>query len=287
MRALLPTIFLCLCALSVQAASDAACLRQPLDLELHRQGNTVDIRISNCSDFPVTASLYLNSPNLRTDAPNARAVVTVPANRQIGAMRARIADTNRHWNQPPFMDWTWGNANARHDDDYRYRLPFAPRATFRILQGYHGSFSHDGLESYTIDFDMPVGTPVYAARQGTVVKVVKHNDKGCFEAGCGNHANYIVVMHADGTTGEYYHLQKNGAIVTPGEYIRRGQHIGYSGNTGHTALRHLHFGVYRPVGWGKTESIPTRFATDKGMLENLQQWAWYRVPASDGTGTGP
>lgn len=261
-----------------QAATTPECFAQPLSLALERNGQNVAITLSNCSDFPVTASLFLNASNLRAQAPRSRAIVTVaPHSRQL-AMQARIVNTNRAWRQRPFMDWTWGNHEARHDDRVVYRLPFSPGSTFRILQSYNGSFSHDGLERYTLDFDMPVGTPVHAARAGTVVKVVKHNSKGCFRRGCGAHANYIVVMHADGTTGEYYHLQKNGARVTPGQKVARGQRIGTSGNTGHTALRHLHFGVYRPVGWGRTASIPTRFATSSGVQDRLRQWSRYRQP---------
>ena len=88
------------------------------------------------------------------------------------------------------------------------------------------------------DFRMSEGTPVHAARGGIVARVVESNDKGCWEDGCGQYANFIVIMHDDGTTGEYYHLQQDGALIEVGDKVVEGQKIGYSGNTGHTALPH-------------------------------------------------
>ena len=60
-----------------------------------------------------------------------------------------------------------------------------------------------GLEEFAIDVDMPIGTPVHAARAGVVARVEESHSKGCWEDGCGKYANYIVILHGDGTTGEY------------------------------------------------------------------------------------
>jgi len=76
-----------------------------------------------------------------------------------------------------------------------------------------------------------------------------------------------VILHDDGTTGEYFHLKRNGVLVRTNQRIEQGNLIGYSGNTGHTTTPHLHFAVYRPGSWGKFESLPFRFATRDGIIE--------------------
>ncbi|MCG8433237.1 MAG: M23 family metallopeptidase [Gammaproteobacteria bacterium] len=124
---------------------------------------------------------------------------------------------------------------------------------------------------------MPVGTPVYAARGGVVVDVEESNFKGGWKRGYGKYANYIVIQHADGSTGEYYHLSQHGAYVEQGDTVHEGQLIGLSGNTGHTAMPHLHFGVYHADTWGKTKSIKVRFKSRDGIIENPRRGRRYSV----------
>jgi len=100
-----------------------------------------------------------------------------------------------------------------------------------------------------------------------VARVEESHDIGCWEEGCGRHANYIVILHDDGTTGEYYHLSRDGALVTAGDRVEAGDRIGLSGNTGHTTMPHLHFAVYRAGAWGRTQSLPVRFAHRGGIIE--------------------
>ncbi|HZD53275.1 MAG TPA: M23 family metallopeptidase, partial [Woeseiaceae bacterium] len=129
-----------------------------------------------------------------------------------------------------------------------------------------------------VDFDMPEGTPVYAARGGLVARIEESHSRGCWKDGCGGYANYIVILHDDLTTGEYYHLQHDGALVEPGERVAAGQKIGLSGNTGHTTMPHLHFAVYRAAEWGKTQSVPVRFATASGIVDHPRRGARYEAP---------
>jgi murein DD-endopeptidase MepM/ murein hydrolase activator NlpD len=170
-----------------------------------------------------------------------------------------------------------GEINAVHDDDYLYSLPFQSGRTFRLLQGYGSRFSHTGLEEFAIDVDMPVGTAVHAARPGIVAQTQAANSKGCWDDGCGRWANFIVILHSDGTTGEYYHLMHNGVIVAVGDAIARGQKIGYSGNTGHSTRPHLHFAVYRATESGDTQSIAVRFDSANGIIARPRHGKRYRA----------
>ena len=178
-----------------------------------------------------------------------------------------------------YFDWTIGNRDAVHDDAHVYQLPYASGRSYRVIQGYGSRFSHTGLEQFATDFRMDEGTPVHAARGGVVARTEESNSIGCWRDGCGAHANYVVILHADGTTGEYYHLQQNGALVDVGERVFAGQKIALSGNTGHTTIPHLHFAVYRAVDWGNTQSIPVRFSSADGMIERTRRGGRYQATA--------
>jgi len=172
-------------------------------------------------------------------------------------------------------DWTVGPLDPDHDDQYAYRLPYGDGVSYPILQSYGSRLSHQGQEFFTLDFRMPEGTLVHAARDGVVVLVEESNDAGCWADGCGRLANYVVVLHRDGTTSEYFHLKKDGVLVEPGTRVSVGQPIAVSGNTGYTTTPHLHFGVYRAGSNGRTQSIGVRFLTRSGIVQELRPGARY------------
>lgn len=167
-----------------------------------------------------------------------------------------------------------------HDDSYLYRLPYADEASWVVVQSWGSPLSHTGSEHFTIDFAMPIGTPVHAAREGVVIGVEQVHERGCWSNGCARFANYVVIRHSDGTVGEYFHLNKDGVIVTEGDRVKRGQLIAFSGNTGYTNSPHLHFGVYTTTADGRRRSIDIRFVTATGVLSRPRAGNRYRTAAS-------
>ena len=159
-----------------------------------------------------------------------------------------------------------GAIDPDHDDGYLYRLPYGRDESFPVIQGYDSKLSHRGVERFTVDFGMPVGTPVYAARDGVVALVEDSHAVGCAREECGRFANFVVVLHADGTTGEYFHLERGSAVVHRGQRVERGQLLAHSGNTGFSTAPHLHFGVYRLGRDGHTESLAVRFGARGGAV---------------------
>ncbi|GAA0853954.1 M23 family metallopeptidase [Aliiglaciecola litoralis] len=157
------------------------------------------------------------------------------------------------------FNWSPGNMYAQHNDQYRYSLPYAANQKYPIVQGYGGGWSHNGASKYALDFDMPIGTPVHAAREGTVIDLTQHHRKGGAHRRFAKYANFVTVLHDDDTTGEYYHLRYQGAAVKVGDKVLVGDLIGYSGNTGFSSMPHLHFAVYKAKSHGKFESIPVQF----------------------------
>ncbi|CAN5209371.1 hypothetical protein BH24PSE2_BH24PSE2_02080 [soil metagenome] len=245
-------------------------------IEAIERDGLVDIVARNLKSWPVTVSLRARTTNLRPDGRNP-STRTIDAHERRRLMRLWPIDDTRSWGYRYVYDWTVGSLSPRHDETYLYRLPFGDSRRYRVLQGFDTGFTHNGLEKFTVDFDVPIGTPVHAAREGVVVRVEESNDRSCFGDGCGRHANYIVILHPDGTTGEYYHLDRNGALVEVGETVRRGQPIGLSGNTGNSTMPHLHFGVYRADDWGQTRSLPFRFVTTEGVVSRPRRGRRYGV----------
>ena len=159
-------------------------------------------------------------------------------------------------------------------DTYVYELPFKEGTSHKVVQGYGGMFSHKYKAA--LDFSMPVGTPVYAAREGSVYGYKDDSEEGGPLPKYNGRANYIVIKHEDGSFGCYWHLQKNGVSVKKGK-VKKGQLIGYSGNTGFVLRPHLHFAVKRKLNYQKDSFVRTKFKTDKGIVL-LEKGESYRKP---------
>lgn len=140
-----------------------------------------------------------------------------------------------------------GSIAASHQPDRPYRPPFAPGAEFIIGQAFGGSFSHTEPHAWhAVDIAMPIGTPIHAARAGVVMDSARwFHRSGDNRERYGPRANFIRILHDDGTMAVYAHLDYAGVRVHPGERVARGQYIGRSGNTGFSSGPHLHFVVQK------------------------------------------
>jgi len=96
----------------------------------------------------------------------------------------------------------------------------------RSSPGGIGSTNHEG-----IDIAVPEGTPVRAAKSGTVI-MASYN---------GGYGNYTCIDHGSGLSTCYAH--QSSFAVSAGQRVSQGQVIGYSGNTGSSTGPHLHFEV--------------------------------------------
>ncbi len=85
-----------------------------------------------------------------------------------------------------------------------------------------------------VDFRAPIGTPITAVEDGKVRAV---GNNGRIQYG-----RYIVIEHPNNLSSLYAHLSSQ--TVKNGETVKRGQIIGYSGNSGYAFGAHLHFTVY-------------------------------------------
>jgi len=146
-----------------------------------------------------------------------------------------------------------------------YQLPFA--APVRVDQGPGGQFSHDDAQNFdAVDFALPEGTPVLAARDGVVMQVEGDFDKaGLDKEQYGGRSNFIRILHGDGTMAVYAHLKPEGVLVRMGESVKAGERIGLSGNTGFSTAPHLHFVVQVNAGM-QLVSVPFEMTGPLGIL---------------------
>ena len=267
-------VVLCLLPVLGDVSAREPCALDWVCVDAKEAAEHVEIHVRNLQPYPITISLRARTSNLK---PSGRRTVTqtIHGNDSFVLLRMSSIDEDKSWNYRYWYDWAIGSLNVDHDDDYLYRLPYAIGRSYYVLQGFGSRFSHRGLERYAVDFYMKEGTPVHAAREGVVVRTVEEHSRGCWEDGCGKFANFIVILHSDGSTGEYYHLQRNGSLVEPGDYVERGQRIGRSGNTGHTTMPHLHFAVYEAAEWGNTRSLPIRYASANGIVKRPRHGGRY------------
>lgn len=123
-----------------------------------------------------------------------------------------------------------------------YSIPYKARAVARRCTA-PSHFSTPGSR-FCIDFYLPQGTPILAARQGLVVEVESRYSKSYSNKSFMDKCNYIVILHDDGQESIYAHLAWRSITVKKGDKVKRGQAIGLSGQTGYATYPHLHFGVY-------------------------------------------
>ena len=266
------------CALSMAAPviSEARCTEDPFEIKPIKDDGRVELHAVNSSDVPITITLQVWTRYMKAD--RSRTVTeTVPPNESQLFIVLSETDQNKNSRYGYDCASTIGSIDAKHDDNLLYRLPYATGKSYYVLQGYGSRLSHTGPEEYTVDFKMREGTAVHAARGGIVVKMQESHSRGCWRDGCGKYANYIVLLHDDWTTGEYYHLQQYGALVELGDRVVAGQKIGLSGDTGNSALPHLHFGVYRAAPWGKFHSVPVHFSSLDGIVRKPRRGGRYQA----------
>lgn len=120
----------------------------------------------------------------------------------------------------------------------------------RLTQEYgHTAFAHRAYKSQFhngADFHAPLGTPILAADNGEVIAV---GNTGRLQYG-----KYIVIKHENNLSTLYAHLSSQ--TVIKGQWVKGGELIGYTGNTGYSFGPHLHFSVY----WApsvRLENIPS------------------------------
>jgi murein DD-endopeptidase MepM/ murein hydrolase activator NlpD len=234
-----------------------------------QNGDTITVRVESKYLREFTVTLEATLENMTPSRPVPFTVESAGRSSFV-LVRFEVTDKSQRWryNYQPY--WQFGARRATTSNDADYAMPFGP-GRYVVMQGPRGTFSHfAGSESENaVDWTVPEGTIVCAAREGRVVGVKQDSDVGGADRSFRPFANYIVVRHADGTFAEYVHLQKDGAMVKLGDEVTTGQPIGLSGQTGFASKPHLHFDAFQAVDGKRKISLPFRLKTKEGVFTEL------------------
>jgi murein DD-endopeptidase MepM/ murein hydrolase activator NlpD len=107
----------------------------------------------------------------------------------------------------------------------------------RLVSGYgmrmHPIYKVKKLHA-GVDFAAPIGTPIYATGDGEVT-LVRNSLSG--------YGKQVEISHGFGFKTKYAHMSKY--IVKMGQKVKRGEIIGYIGNTGASTGPHLHYEIHK------------------------------------------
>lgn len=168
------------------------------------------------------------------------------------------AGSSHPMNVHKWTAWSWrpgminGTINSK---TVSWPLKGKPKISF----GPEEAETHKGENSYGYDFNVPIGTPVYAMEAGKIIRIIQHflgphQDKTRMDE-----TNTIEVLHPDGTVARYSHLTPESAKVKLCQDIKEGQLLAESGNVGYSKGPHLHVDIFRPVDGERHRTIPLKF----------------------------
>ena len=121
---------------------------------------------------------------------------------------------------------------------------------YRIHPIYKVRKKHPG-----VDFSAKKGTPIYASADGIVISNDVFGGRGF--------GKHITISHGFGYHTLYAHMDK--AIKKRGQRVKRGDLIGYIGNTGRSTAPHLHYEVIKngrrvnPINYFFNDLSPTQY----------------------------
>ncbi|MGI1823059.1 murein hydrolase activator EnvC family protein [Exiguobacterium sp. TRN 1102] len=114
---------------------------------------------------------------------------------------------------------------------------FQRPASGRLSQGWGAASGANGYSFHNgLDIAGPVGTPIYAAQTGTVLRAG-------WGGAYGNHVMIAHVINGQVWTTVYAHMSS--VSVSAGQRVSQGQNLGGMGSTGNSTGSHLHFEIHR------------------------------------------
>jgi len=257
--------FVCLLASRAFADDDHTGFR--VVQERTDDGVTLIMQSDYCVEYTVTLEATLKNMTSSRPLPF---TVDAAGRKSFVLARFTITDKSRPRSYNYYYHWEYGGRRNSTDNDADYAMPFRP-GRYVVMQGPRGTYSHfagSGSEN-AVDWDVPEGTTVCAARAGRVVGARADSIFSGTNPKFKPLGNYVIIKHADGTFADYHHLQTDGTLVEIGDEVKVGQPIGLSGSTGFASKPHLHFMVFQAIDGKRVLSLPFRLKTDHGTFTDF------------------
>lgn len=129
----------------------------------------------------------------------------------------------------------WYDADGKSARKFLMRTPInGARLSSGFGMRLHPILGYSRMHRGT-DFAAPIGTPILAAGDGTIVRASRY----------GSYGNYVRIRHSNGFETAYAHMSRFARGTQTGASVRQGQVIGYVGTTGRSTGPHLHYEVLR------------------------------------------
>lgn len=158
------------------------------------------------------------------------------------AQQILTEETRRKWEQARAEQEAYVKSQLQNNQmpslscglNFRAPLPYYTRIStyFGVVDAWH-SRAHGGT-----DFAAPAGTTIYAVEDGVVV-IARYSS---------SYGNYVVINHgtaSDGNTYATLYAHMTSYAVSSGQWVARGDVIGYVGTTGNSTGNHLHLELWR------------------------------------------
>ena len=164
-----------------------------------------------------------------------------------GSLKIRNQIYNRYYFKSTNGVWSYYDEQG---NSQKQAINVWPVGTTKITSRF-GTRRHPIL-MYTmhhsgVDYAAPIGTPVAAAADGKIVYIGTK----------GGYGKYVQIKHEQGYATAYAHLNSYNKNLKVGSFVKQGDIVAYSGNTGRSTGPHLHFEVIKngqkidPLGAGK------------------------------------
>ncbi len=135
---------------------------------------------------------------------------------------------------------------------------------------------------YGVDYAAPIGTPVHATADGTVI--VRGYSKG--------NGNYVKLRHNNGYETMYLHFSRFKRGLSRGDFVKQGEVIGYVGSTGYSTGPHVDYRIKKhgkyinPLSFkSPTKKLPAeemdQFRQSTQMYANLLNYSYLRYACRD------
>lgn len=241
-------IYFCIVSFSpIQAKNNSSCDKNQEVCVISQKKLSNSYHFTAINNTPHIVSIYIDidSENMQSNKSFPIKLV-LKAKSKLKVAHLRIIKTNQKSGFKISYSWMHGSYIAT-SNNFSYKFPYKLNTSHKVGQGFNTKKTHQGLDKYAIDWNMTIGTPIHAARSGYVIDFKQDSNTGGKTKKFMDKANYIKILHRDGSIGVYAHLKYNGVMVKKGKYISQGSLIGYSGNTGFSTGPHLHFHVAKPA----------------------------------------
>lgn len=147
------------------------------------------------------------------------------------ARAAEIAAQQQQQQQQQQNNGSTSDAPVNTGESFLY-----PLAYYGVVTSSYGYRVHPITGNYSmhngVDLAVNQGTAIYATKSGTVTTATYNYAYGY----------YVTINHGDGFSSLYGHMTHY--TVSEGQYVSKGEIIGYVGSTGYSTGPHLHFTVY-------------------------------------------